>query len=339
MGLYAAFDLHSNNSYLGIIDETGKRIFKKKLSNDPVLIKETLRPFKADVEGIVVESTYNWYFMVDLLKDEGYNVNLANVLKAQQYSGLKYSTDKHDAFWLAEMLRLGILPKGYIYPKEDRPIRDLLRKRGHLVKLRTSLIVSLQNIVARNLGSKLKSHDVKYLLTDRVSPLFQDHEDMALAGKVSKETVDFMTRQIKAIEVTIDGRTSLSHPYDHLLTIPGVGKILACTIMLETGQIERFKNVGNYASYCRKVPTGRFSNDKKKGTGNRKNGNRYLSWAFAEASDHARLYDAESRKYYQRKMKQTNAPIAHNALAHKLVRAAYYIMRDEVTFMPEKAFS
>ncbi len=84
MGLYAAFDLHSNNSYLGIIDETGKRIFKKKLHNDPELIRETLRPFKADVEGIVVESTYNWYFMVDLLKDEGYNVNLANVLKAQQ---------------------------------------------------------------------------------------------------------------------------------------------------------------------------------------------------------------------------------------------------------------
>ncbi len=86
MGLYAAFDLHSNNSYLGIIDETGKSVFKKKLHNDPELIKETLRPFKADVEGIVVESTYNWYFMVDLLKDEGYNVNLANVLKAQQYS-------------------------------------------------------------------------------------------------------------------------------------------------------------------------------------------------------------------------------------------------------------
>ncbi len=338
MGLYAGFDLHSNNSYVGIIDETGKRIFKKKILNEPATIKETLRPYKGDIEGIVVESTYNWYFLVDLLKEEGYQVHLANVMKAQQYAGLKYSTDKHDAFWLAEMLRLCILPKGYIYPKEERPIRDLLRKRGHLVKLRTSLIVSLQNIVARNLGSRLKSNDVKFLMTDRVSPLFADNEDLALAGKVSKETIDFMTRQIKAMEDIIDGRIHLSHPYDRLLSMPGVGKILASTIMLETGSIERFRTVGNYASYCRKVPAGRFSNDKKKGTGNRKNGNKYLAWAFSEASDHARFHDAEAQKYYQRKLKQTNAPIAHNALAHKLTRAAYYIMRDGVIFMPDKAF-
>ena len=266
-------------------------------------------------------------------------MHLANVMKTQQYSGLKYSDDKNDAFWLAEMLRLGILPEGYIYPKEERPIRDLLRKRGHLVRLRTSLIVSLQNIIARNLGSRLKANDVKILTTDRVTPLFQGNEDLALAGKVSKEAIDFMTRQIKAIEATIDGRIHLSNPYDRLLSIPGVGKILAFTIQLETGSIERFQKVGNYVSYCRKVPSGRFSNDKKKGTGNRKNGNKYLAWAFSEASDHARFFDAESRRYYQRKLQKTNAPIAHNALAHKLARAAYYIMRDGVVFMPDKAFA
>jgi len=344
MKLYAAFDLHSSSSYLGISDEKGRRIFKKKLPNDPARIKETLRPFKDEIEGIVVESPYNWYFLVDLLREEGYRVHLANVMKTQQYSGLKYSNDKNDAFWLVEfwlveMLRLGILPEGYIYPKEERPIRDLLRKRGHLVRLRTSLIVSLQNIIARNLGSRLKANDVKVLTTDRVTPLFQGNEDLALAGKVSKEAIDFMTRQIKAIEASIDGRIHLSDPYDRLLSIPGVGKILASTIMLETGSIERFRKVGNYVSYCRKVPSGRFSNDKKKGTGNRKNGNRYLAWAFSEASDHARFFDSESRRYYQRKLQKTNAPIAHNALAHKLARAAYYIMKDGVVFMPDKAFA
>ena len=339
MRLYAAFDLHSSNSYLGISDEKGKRIFKKKLPNDPARIKEALKPFKADIEGIVVESTYNWYFLVDLLKEEGYRVHLANVMKTQQYAGLKYSDDKHDAFWLTEMLRLNILPEGYIYPKEERPIRDLLRKRGHLVRLRTSLIASLQNIIARNLGSRLKANDVKILTTDRVMPLFQGNEDLALAGKVSKEAIDFMTRQIKTIEATIGRRIQLSNPYDRLLSIPGVGKILAFTIQLETGSIDRFHKVGNYVSYCRKVPSGRFSNDKKKGAGNRKNGNKYLAWAFSEASDHARLFDAESRTYYQRKLQKTNAPIAHNALAHKLARAAYYIMKDGVVFMPEKAFA
>jgi len=337
--LYAGSDLHGNNNTIGIIDGEGKRVFKKKLPNDPATIKETLKPFKADIEGIVVESTYNWYFLVDLLREEGYRVHLANVMKTQQYSGLKYSDDKNDAFWLVEMLRLGILPEGYIYPKEERPVRDLLRKRGHLVRLRTSLIVSLQNIIARNLGSRLKSTDVKILTTDRVTPLFQGNEDLALAGKVSKEAIDFITKQIKAIETTIGRRIHLSNPYDRLLSMPGVGKILAFTIQLETGSIDRFQKVGNYVSYCRKVPSGRFSNDKKKGNGNRKNGNKYLAWAFSEASDHARLFDAESRKYYQRKLQKTNAPIAHNALAHKLARAAYYIMRDGVIFMPDKAFS
>jgi transposase len=339
MRFYAGCDLHSSNTYLGIIDENGKRVFKRKLRNEPETIKETLEPFKDDVAGIVVESTYNWYWLVDLLQEEGYRVHLANPSRIQQYSGMKYSDDKHDAFWLAEMLRLRILPEGYIYPKEERPIRDLLRKRTHLVRVRTSLIVSLQNILARNLGSKLRSHEVQAVRVDRVTPLLEGNEDLALAGRVSKEAIDFMTRQIKAIEATIVGRIRLSSPYDRLLSMPGVGKILALTIMLETGPIERFPKVGNYSSYCRKVPTARISNDKKKGAGNRKNGNKYLAWAFSEAADHARQFDAEARRYFHRKLQKTNTPVAHNALAHKLVRAAYYIMRDGVTFMPEKAFA
>src|SRR5512139_3517294 len=156
MKLYTAFDLHSNNSYLGIIDENGKRVYKRKLPNDPESILDSLNPFKEDIAGIAVESTYNWYWLVDLLMAEGYHVHLANPTAIQKYSGLKYSDDQHDAFWLAEMLRLGILPEGYIYPKEDRPIRDLLRKRSHLVRLRTSLVISLQNIITRNNGVKIR---------------------------------------------------------------------------------------------------------------------------------------------------------------------------------------
>jgi transposase len=339
MRLYTAFDLHSNNSYVGIIDEGGKKMFKKKVPNNPAAVLEALKPFKSDIEGIVVESTYNWYWLVDLLDAEGYRVHLANPAKIQQYYGLKYADDKHDAFWLAEMLRLGILPEGYIYPKEQRPVRDLLRKRGHIVRLRTSLIVSLQNIITRNAGSKIKTHDIKVLTTDRVSPLLDENEDLALAGKVSKEAIDFMTRQIKAMETIIENRIHLRSPYDRLLSLPGVGNILALTIMLETGPIQRFEDAGNYVSYCRKVPTGRFSNEKKKGSGNRKSGNKYLAWAYSEASERARQFHPEARKYYDRKRQRTNAPIAHSALAHKLAKAAYYIMRDGVMFIPDKLFA
>jgi transposase len=270
--------------------------------------------------------------------EEGYKVHLANPAAIQQYSGLKHADDKHDAFWLAEMLRLGILPEGYIYPKEERPVRDLLRKRGHLVKLRTSLILSLENIISRNFGRKLPVNDVKGLRKDYVTPLFEGKEDLALAGRVSKETIDFLTYQIRQIEGVVEKRVTLKEPYRYLLTLHGVGKILGLTIMLETGPIGRFETVGDYTSYCRKVPSQWISNGKRKGSGNRKNGNKYLSWAYAEASDFARRFHPESRAYYNRKMQQSNPAVAHSALSHKLARAAYYIMRDQVAFRPEKLF-
>jgi hypothetical protein len=110
------------------------------------------------------------------------------------------------------------LPEGYIYPKESRPIRDLLRKRSHLVKLRTSLIISLQNIITRNIGSNLKANDIKALTTDRVQPLLAYNDDLALSGKVSKNAIDALTQQIKVIEKNIEGtfnksiRSSIEHP-------------------------------------------------------------------------------------------------------------------------------
>jgi transposase len=288
--------------------------------------------------GVVVESTYNWYWLVDALMDEGYKVHLANPSAIEKYSGLKHADDKHDAFWLAEMLRLGILPEGYIYPKQERPMRDLLRKRGHLMRLRTSLVVSLQNILSRNLGRKVNVNDVKVLREDRITPLLEESGDLAMAGRISKETIDFLTHQIDQIERRIEKKVRLKGTYRFLQTLPGVGKILALTIMLETGPISRFETVGDYVSYCRKVPSQWMSNGKWKGSGNTKNGNRYLSWAYAEASDFARRYYPEPRAYYQRKRQETNAVVAHSALSHKLARAAYYVMRDQVPFDPEKLF-
>jgi transposase len=336
--LYAGFDLHGNNNLIGIINEQGERVFKKRLPNDSEMIKDVLRPYQDEIVGIAVESTYNWYWMVDTLMEEGYQVHLANPSAIQQYSGLKHEDDKHDAFWLAEMLRLGILPEGYIYPKEERPLRDLLRKRGHLVRLRTSLVLSLQNILSRNLGRKVNVNDIERIREDRVTMLLETSEDLALAGRVSKEAIDHLTRQIHKIEWVVLKKITLKEAYRYLLTLPGVGKILAFTIMLETGPISRFATVGDYVSYCRKVPSQWISNGKRKGSGNRKNGNKYLSWAYAEASEFARRLYPEPRAYYDRKMQKTNAAVAHSALSNKLARAGYYMMRDQVPFRPEKLF-
>jgi len=336
---YSGIDLHSNNSLVTVTDEADRVVAEKRLPNELSTILAFLSPWREELMGVVVESTYNWYWLVDGLMAEGYAIHLANPSAIQKYTGLKHADDKHDAFWLAEMLRLNILPTGYIYPKDERPIRDLLRKRSHLVSLRSSLLISLQNIITRNCGVKMKTNDIKRLREDRVHPLLADNEDLALAGQVSKDSIDFLTRQIRAIETFIEKKLELTDAYKNLVTIPGIGKILGLTIMLETGPVERFEKVGNYASYCRAVSSQWTSNGKSKGKGNKKNGNKYLCWAFSEAAEFARRYNDKARGYYNRKLRKTNFMVAHAALAHKLARAAYYIMRDQVTFMPEKTFT
>lgn len=339
MKLYSGFDLHSNNTYIGIIDENGKKLMKRKVDNDPNLILNAINPYKEDLVGVVIESTFNWYWLVDILMDEGYRVHLANPSAIQQYKGLKHTNDVSDAFWLSEMLRLGILPEGYIYPKEGRPIRDLLRKRGHLVRLRTSLMLSLQGIICRNYGIKVSSKDLKRLREDRITPLMAENEDLRLTGLVSKESIDFLSSKIRQVEHVVEAKVKLTAPYNYLQTLPGVGKILALTIMLETGPINRFKKVGNYASYCRKVSSKWSSNGKSKGCGNKKNGNKYLAWAYSEAAEFSRRFSEDARAFYNRKMRKTNRMAAHNALAHKLARAGYYVMKDETPFIPEKLFA
>ncbi len=338
MVLYAGCDLHAKRNYWAVVEREGRRVVQKKLVNDLELVLGFLEPYRGELAGVVVESTFNWYWLVDGLMEKGYQVHLANPSAIRKYEGLKHLDDEHDAFWLAELLRLGILPKGYIYPRQDRPIRDLLRKRGHLVRLRTSLLLSLKNIVSRNCGQRVEGGDLKHRGEDRVRPWLEGNEDLALAGRVSKETIDFLSEQIEEVERVVLGKMGLRESYRNLLSLPGVGKILALTIMLETGPIERFGKVGNYVSYCRKVSSRWLSDGKAKGKGNRKNGNRYLAWAFSEAAELARRFYEEPRAYYQRKMAKTNALVAHNALAHKLARAAYYVMRDAVPFESERLF-
>ena len=211
--LYGAFDLHSTNNHLAIIDDEDKRLYKRRLPNSPDVILAELEPFRKSLVGVVVESTFNWYWLVDLLMDEGYKAHLANPAGIQKYKGLKHSDDNHDAFWLAHLLRLGILPEGYIYPKEDRPIRDLLRKRGHLVDLRTSLINSLQGILRRNTGQKLNINKMKQLTTDHVAPLLAGQEDLELSGLVSKETIDYLTGQIKRNETAVREKVKIRTPF------------------------------------------------------------------------------------------------------------------------------
>ncbi len=133
MELYCGIDLHSNNSYLVVLEAGGRRHFARRLPNDLGLILAALAPFRTELAGVVVESTYNWYWLVDGLMAAGYRLHLANPAAMKQYEGLKHVDDRSDADWLARSLALGILPEGYIYPAVERPLRDMLRRRCHQV--------------------------------------------------------------------------------------------------------------------------------------------------------------------------------------------------------------
>jgi len=188
MSLYAGLDLHSSNTYIGVLDPQFNRVFKKRVSNDLNLILETLEPFRVRLRGLVVESTYNWYWLVDGLMDAGYAcVHLANPSAIKQYEGLKHSDDQHDAFFLAQLLILGILPQGYIYPKEARPVRDLVRKRLFLVQQKTANILSLQSLLARCCGQRVSSNQLRKVTgQDLKRWLKQEHLVLSASNKLAR---------------------------------------------------------------------------------------------------------------------------------------------------------
>lgn len=338
MKLYGGIDLHSNNSVIVLLDEEDKVVYRRRLANELPIVLAELEPYRDVIEGLVVESTYNWYWLVDGLMDAGYRLHLANTAAIIQYSGLKYADDDSDARWLAKLLRLELLPEGYIYPKNERPLRDLLRKRGQLVHQRTSNLQSVQNLMARNRGHSLSANRVKRLTDEEVDQLLSDG-DLALAVKSNLVVMRTLDDAIGRLEKTVKARVKLRPSFKPLLTVSGIGDILGLTIMLETGEIGRFAKVGNYASYSRCVGSKHLTNGKTKGRGNTKNGNRYLAWAYIEAANFAVRYNPRIRRYYQRKAARTNSIVAIKTVAHKLARACYYILRDQVSFNVDKAFS
>jgi len=265
-------------------------------------------------------------------------VGLANPAAIKQYEGIKETDDETDAFFLAEMSRLQILPEGFIYPKETRPVRDLLRRRLMLVRQRTAHILSFQNLVSRERGRKMGSNAIQKLTPAEAAGLFEDSR-LALMARTNIEMIDFLSGRIRAIETAVLSEVSLKPEYRQLTTVPGIGKILALTIMLETGDIRRFAKVGDYSSYCRCVKSSRSSNEKKKGENNRKNGNRYLNWAYVEAANFMRRYSPEAKRWYQRKLARSGRQVvATKALGAKICKACYFIMRDRVPFDVKKMF-
>lgn len=337
--LYAAIDLHSNNCVLVVLDEHDKVVLERRVRNDLRTILALLAPFRESLQAIAVESTYNWYWLVDGLMEAGFEVKLVNTAKVKVYEGLKYSGDEHDARHLAHLLRLGILPTGYIYPKQERGVRDLLRKRSQLVRCRTAQILSVQNLVSRNAAVQLKVDQVRGLDDKELDRLCGGDPTRALAIQANLNVLHCLDAQIAQLERVVRGQAKLTPAFKKLLTVDGIGEILGMTIMYEAGTMARFGKVGEFASYARCVDSSRWSNGTKKGEGNRKNGNKFLAWAFVEAAHFAVRYNERVRRFYERKKAKKNAAVAVKAIAHKLARACYHVLKNETDFDEARAFA
>ncbi|WP_331251573.1 transposase [Cupriavidus necator] len=310
---YCGIDLHSNNSVVVVSDVEDRIVLQRRLPNDLEQILSALAAHQDELVGVVVESTYNWYWLVDGLMDAGYQVHLA------------------------QLLRLGLLPEGYIYPREQRAARDLARKRIQLVRCRTAQILAIENLFARHTGKSMSSRTVKRMTTEQVDAIGLP-ADVALAVKANLAISDALQQQIAILEKRLTECVKLRAEYLLLKTVPGIGETLATTIMLETGTPTRFAEVGKFSSYCRCVDSARQSNGKKKGEGNTRNGNAYLAWAFVEAANFTLRQCLPARRFYERKLRATNRFVALKAVAHKLARACYYMLREQQPFDVNRCF-
>jgi transposase len=335
---YSGIDLHTNNSVVTVTDEEDRVVVEKRLPNDLGKIVGLLMPWREELAGVVVESTFNWYWLVDGLQAAGFKVHLANTTAIKKYDGLKHSGDEADARYLAHLLRLGILPTGTILPPEQRAVRDLARKRMQLVRSRTTHILAVENITARQHGARISSNQVKSLTPEAIEQMPLS-DDVALAVKANVAVITTLSAQIDLLEKRLQKVMGERVEYGLLTSVPGIGRVLATTILLEVGPIDRFAAAGNFASYARCVDSQRMSNGKKKGEGNTKNGNKYLAWAFVEAANFALRYCAEAKRFYERKKAKANRALAIKALAHKLARSCFHILKERKPFDVRRCFA
>jgi transposase len=335
--LIAGIDLHGNNLVIGVINQDGKRVMHQKLDCDLEQVLGFLKPLKTRLQSMAVESTFNWYWLVDGLHGRGYRIDLANPAQIEQYSGIKHADDKHDAFHLAELQRLDILPKAHIYDARLRPVRDLLRRRTNLVQDRTGLFLSFKSLYARTTGQTMPLSQLKGLEPKEAKTLYE-HPANQLIAQVQLEHIEALDKSISRIEKAVLACARELPLYPKLLTLPGVGKILGMTITMEVGDIARFKTDGDFASYCRAVDSRRLSNGKQKGQNNAKCGNKYLSWAFVEAANFAKRYDENCRRWYDRKKARTSTVLATKALACKLAKAAWHVMAKGTDYDASRMF-
>ena len=258
---YVGMDLHTRNVLIHVMDTRGNRALEKRVPCDLALILETLSPFGGDVL-IAVESTYNWYWLVDGLMDAGYDVRLAHAYGLRLITGAKVQTDRRYAHLRARYLRLDELPEAYICPKEKRPYRDLLRRRMNLVQFRSAAYTSLRIQFRQYNCDSFGFDELKRVDVDTIKALALP-QPTELYATMTLQHTELFSQQIDVLEHEIMKSVRSAPEVELLKTTPGIGDILGMTIYYEAGDIHRFKSHRKFGSYCRVVPPISISDGKR----------------------------------------------------------------------------
>ena len=337
---YCGIDLHAHTMYVCILDSAGEVVLERNLGTTPEAFLEAIAPYR---EGLVVacECIFTWYWLADLCAKEKIAFVLGHALYMKAIHGGKAKNDRIDAHKIAVLLRGGMLPQAYVYPPGMRETRDLLRRRLHLVRKRGQLLAHLQNLRhTYNRGAFAKriaypSNREGVVAHFAGEPMVQANAalDLSLLDHYDQLLVDLERRLVK------QAKKEAPHGFHLLRSIPGIGKVLAMTIVYELHDVHRFERVQQFASYARLVKCAKESAGKRKGTSGAKMGNVHLKWAFSEAAVLFVRHSAEAKALLARLTKRHGKGKALSILAHKIGRAAYYVLVREKPFDAAKFFA
>lgn len=329
---YCGIDLHTNKMYVCILNKDGEIVLHRNLRTNPDLFLKIIKPFREDLV-VAAECMFAWYWLADLCEDEEITFVLGHALYMRAIHGGKSKNDKIDSHKIAALLKGGLIPQAYVYPRKMRATRDLMRRRNHLMRKRAELFAHIQNTASQYnhqepLGRIAKPENREGLVDRFELPSVQ----MSIAANLDMiETYDHV---LAVLEKDIIENVMIhdSGAYALLKTIPGVGRIIALNLLYEIEDIERFPSVQDFASYCRLVKCAKESNGKKYGTAGKKIGNAHLRWAFSEAAQLFLKGNEPARRYLEKIANKHGKGKALSILAHKLGRAVYFMLKNREGF-------
>lgn len=327
-------DLHSRQMYVCVMDREGKVLTHRNVrGNDFDYFLKLVEPYK-DSLTVCCECTFNWYWFADECIDAGFEFVLGHALYMRAIHSFKTKNDRQDCWQIAHLLRSNLIPPAYVYPREKRAVRALLRQRTTFVWKRSEILTQMSMSVMANGHKPLNSNNrPREAWTEELRELYTDPMAL-LAIDASVEVVKQFDTTINKLDWALHKHTKEHYgvEYNTIKTTPGIGTVLALIILYEIDDISRFKSVQDFLSYCRLAKGTVASAGKIKGSQGGKIGNGYLKYAFHEAAVLGKQRNPELSKYFQRLEAKKGKHLANGILACKLARAVYFMLRDNKVF-------